>query len=83
MRYAEKGHNAMPANLRDRSKINEQTVRDTYARQGAALAQYWPFFGRWAANSQYGYVLQWADSEQEAEQLAVAHYMPRMHLIEQ
>lgn len=73
----------MPANTRDRATLDEATIRATYARQDVPLASHWPLFGRWSANSQYGHVLQWADSQEDAEALAIAYYLPRLNLIEQ
>jgi len=61
----------------------EKIIRDTYERQGVTLARFFPFLGKWAANSQYGYVLDWAFTQETAEQIAVAYYAPRMHLITQ
>ena len=44
-------------------------------------AEFWSFFGKWAALSQYGYVLSWHASEAEAIAAHELFYASRQHLL--
>lgn len=41
---------------------------------GFRLADYWPLFGQWSANSQYGYTLAWFNTELEAVEHSRNYY---------
>jgi hypothetical protein len=58
-------------------------VRDTYARMGASIAEYSPFFGQWRANSQYGHPLAWCSTQAEAVAAVETYYATRLHLLTQ
>jgi len=58
-------------------------MRDVYAGMGTEIASYWTMFGQWSVNSQYGYIVEWADSKDEAEAAAFAYYQTRTNLLRQ
>lgn len=51
-------------------QIYSEATYDT----GFAVAEFWSFFGQWAANSQYGYPMEWCKSQAEAEAYARSYY---------
>jgi hypothetical protein len=50
---------------------------------GIPYATYWHFFGQWSANSQYGYTLEWFNTEEEAIAYSTAYYAARPQLLDQ
>ena len=59
-----------------------QASKATYF-DGMPYAEYYPLFNKWSANSQYGYTLEWFDTENEAVAYAEAYYAARPHLLAQ
>ena len=41
---------------------------------GVEVAEWWPFFGQWSANSQYGYPLAWHKTKEDAVRAAIVYY---------
>lgn len=48
---------------------------------GIFAATWWPLHNQWSANSQYGYVMSWHDTREQALQAARAFYDARRELI--
>lgn len=58
-------------------------IEQAFSRLGSELVSYWPFFGAWSSNSQYGYEMSWHSDKAEAEASTIAYYSERMNLIRQ
>lgn len=50
---------------------------------GVIIAEYWPLFEEWSANSQYGYPLSWHKTEGAALRAAKEYYSTRQYLLNQ
>jgi len=66
--------------FREKNTANPiQSSKETYDT-GAPVAEYFPVFEEWAANSQYGYALSWHKTKAEAIQAARDYYKDKPEL---
>lgn len=58
-------------------------LRSIYRRMSRDVATFSPLFGRWSANSQYGFTLEWLASRADAEKHVFEFYCGKANLLRQ